>query len=89
MPADRSLASDTNGSAKIALIAIERSHAAWLELVERAMVTAGEANPFIADLVRLGEALERVRPNARTFVRPGFDEPEAAARLLAGQGGPL
>lgn len=35
--ADRSLASDTNGSAKIALIAIERSHAAWLELVERAM----------------------------------------------------
>lgn len=52
-------------------------------------MTAGEANPFIADLVRLGEALERVRPNARTFVRPGFDEPEAAARLLAGQGGPL
>ncbi len=54
-----------------------------------AIVPAGEANPFIADLVRLGEALERVRPNARTFVRPGFDEPEAAARLLAGQGGPL
>ena len=42
---DRSLASDTNGSAKIALIAIERSHAAWLELVDRAIVPAGQGEP--------------------------------------------
>jgi hypothetical protein len=86
-PEDRAMAPDSNGSAKIALLAIERSHAAWFELVDRAIVPAGEANPFIADLVWLGEALERVRPNARAFVRPGFDEPEAVARLLAGQGG--
>ena len=86
-PEDRAMASDSNGSAKTALLAIERSHAAWLELVDRAIVPASEADPFIADLVWLGEALERVRPRARAFVRPGLDEPEAVARLLAEQGG--
>ena len=82
---DSSLASDSNGSAKIALVGIERSHAGWLELVDRGIVPADEAHPFIADLVWLGEALERARPNARAFVRPGFDEPEAVARLLAAE----
>ena len=84
---DRLLASDRDGSAKIALVAIERSHAGWLELVDRAIVPADEAHPFIADLVWLGEALERVRPNARAFVRPGFDEPDAVAMLLAAERG--
>jgi hypothetical protein len=88
-PKDRAMASDSNGSAKTALLAIERSHAAWLDLVDRAIVPAGEADRFIADLIWLGEALERVRPRAHAFVRPGLDEPEAVARLLAGQGGPL
>jgi len=46
---DGAMASDSNGSAKTALLAIERSHAAWLELVDRAIVPAGEADPFIAD----------------------------------------
>ena len=86
-PEDRAMASDSNGSAKVALVAIERSHAAWLELVERAIVPAGEADPFIADLIWLGEALERVRPTARAFIRPGLDEPEAFARFIAEQGG--
>jgi hypothetical protein len=76
--------SDADGSAKVALIAIERSHAAWLALVERGLVPASEANPFLADLVWLGGGLEELRPRARAFVRPGFDEPEAVARLLAG-----
>ena len=56
--------------------------------VDRGIVSAGEADPFIVDLVWLGEALERVRPRARAFVRPGLDEPEAVARLLAEQRGP-
>ena len=72
---------DHDGSAKIALIAIERSHAAWLALVERGSVAMTDADPFIADLVWLGEALERVRPRARAFIRPGFDEPDAVAQL--------
>ena len=74
---------DHDGSAKVALLGIERSHAAWLTLVERGLVSEGEAAPFIADLVWLGEALERVFPKARTFVRPAFDEPDEVAKLLA------
>jgi hypothetical protein len=74
---------DQDGSAKVALLGIDESHAAWLELIERGIVSPGEAEPFIADLVWLGEALERVRPSARAFVRPAFDEPEAVARWLA------
>ena len=76
---------DADGSAKVALLGIERSHAAWVALVERGSVPASEADPFIADLVWLGEALERIRPRARAFVRPGFDEPDAVASLLASE----
>jgi hypothetical protein len=75
--------SDANGSAKVALLGIDRSHAAWLGLVEKGVVSAEEAQPFIADLVWLGEALERVRPHARDFVRPALDEPDEMAAFLA------
>jgi hypothetical protein len=84
---DESSGSDADGSAKVALLGIERSHTAWLALVDCGTVPASEADPFIADLVWLGEALERIRPRARTFVRPAFDEPEAVAKLLASEGG--
>jgi len=77
--------SDNDGSAKVALLAIDESHAAWLALVERGVVASNDADAFIADLVWLGEALERVRPGARAFVRPAFDEPEAVATFLAGE----
>jgi len=77
------VASDADGSAKVALIGIDRSHAAWLDLVEHGVIPASDAQLFIADLVWLGDALERVRPGARQFVRPGFDEPDAVAKLLA------
>jgi hypothetical protein len=76
---------DADGSAKVALIGIDRSHAAWLALVEVGAITATEAEPFIADLVWMGEALERIRPRARAFIRPGFDEPEEVERFLAAQ----
>ena len=84
-PTDRTWPSDSDGSAKVALCGIDRSHAAWLDLMQRGMVPAGEAHLFMADLVWLGEALERARPQARAFVRPGFDEPDAVAGLLAGE----
>ena len=79
--------SDSDGSAKVALIGIERSHAAWLELVERGDAPLSEAAPLVADLVWLGEALERVRPAAREFIRPGLDEPAAVAQYLARESG--
>jgi hypothetical protein len=85
-PQDRDWPPDYDGSAKVALLGIERSHAAWLELVERRMATDVEAAPFIAELVWLGEALERVFPSARAFVRPAFDEPDEVSRLLTNEG---
>jgi hypothetical protein len=74
---------DHDGSAKIALIGIDRSHAAWLQAVEQGVISHADVQPFIADLIWLGDALERVFPKARAFVRPGLDEPDEIAKLLA------
>ena len=65
---------DSNGSAKVALIGIDRSIAAWrmmqLSLPERAETIV----PLILQLERLRHRLEKGFPDARSFVRPGFDE---------------
>ena len=79
-------AHDGEGSAKVALIGLERSHAAWLRLSEIGLASNQETHDFIAQLVWLTDALERRFPRARAFVRPGFDEPEAVARLRASEG---
>ena len=86
-PRDRDWPADHDGSAKVALLGIDRSHAAWLEAVDRGLATDAEAAPLIADLVWLGEALERVFPRARAFVRPGLDEPDEVSTLLAREAG--
>ena len=54
---------DHDGSAKVALLRIDRSHAAWLIAIERGVVTRAEAEPFVSDLVWLGDSLERVFPH--------------------------
>ena len=65
---------DSDGSAKVALIGIDRSIAAWrlmqLSLPER----AASIVPLILQLARLRLRLEKAFPDARDFVRPGFDE---------------
>jgi len=65
---------DSDGSAKVALIGIDRSIAAWwlmqLCLPER----AGSIVPLILQLEGLRQRLEKTFPEAREFVRPGFDE---------------
>jgi hypothetical protein len=65
---------DSDGSAKVALIGIDRSIAAWrlmqLSLPERAQSIV----PLILQLERLRRRIEIVFPEARRFVRPGFDE---------------
>jgi hypothetical protein len=81
-PEDRDWPPDHDGSAKVALLGIERSHAAWLDLIERGVVSDAVAAPFIAELVWLGDVLEQVFPRARAFVRPAFDEPDEVAMLL-------
>jgi hypothetical protein len=65
---------DHDGSAKVALLSIDRSHAAWLRMIECGHTTMAEAAQFIEDLVWLGTNLEETFPEARKFVRPGFDE---------------
>lgn len=86
VPEERSWPADFDGSAKVGLLGIERSHTAWLQLVDRGRVSRAEIDPFLADLVWLGEALEREFPNARAFVRPAFDEPDDVATLLPAEG---
>ena len=81
-PAERDWSPDYDGSAKVALLGIDRSHTAWLDLVETGVASASEVATFLDDLVWLRAALERTFPRARSFVRPGFDEPEEVARLL-------
>ena len=59
------------------------AHAAWRALADRDVLTEADAARFMTDLAWLSEALERVFPKARAFVRPGFDEPDEVARLRA------
>jgi hypothetical protein len=69
--------SDSDGSAKIALIAIDRSIAAWA--VIQHYITDGdrEVINIIAFLDSLRQAVEETFPNARSFIRPGFDRVDA------------
>jgi hypothetical protein len=65
---------DSDGSAKVALIGIDRSIAAWrlmqLSLAERATSIV----PLVLQLERVRRRLEKNFPEARGFIRPGFDE---------------
>ena len=70
---DDPIQNDWNGSAKVALISIERSEHAWQTIAD----ATGEDTPSalagqLRDLLRLVDA---EFPAARQFVRPGFDEP--------------
>jgi hypothetical protein len=85
-PGERDRPADHDGSAKVALLAVERSQAAWLQIIERGLAPCTEADPFVRQLLWLRHEIERIFPNARAFVRPGFDEPEEVAKLLAAEG---
>jgi hypothetical protein len=56
---------ERDGTAKVALLAIDRSRAAWIEVVERGLATVGAVEPFVAELGCLAGEFERVFPNAR------------------------
>lgn len=75
------LLSDALGSAKVALLAFDRLGAAWLGLAERGAISVLEAEPVLTELQALTGEIEALFPQARRFVRPGFDEPEALAML--------
>jgi hypothetical protein len=72
---------DHDGSAKVALLSIDRSRVAWIATAERGLARTTEVEPFVSELGVLADEVERVFPHARAFVRPGFDEPAEVAKL--------
>jgi hypothetical protein len=64
---------DTNGSAKVALIGIDRSIAAWRMMQLSSPERAESIVPLMLQLERLRQRVEKNFPQARDFVRPGFD----------------
>jgi hypothetical protein len=64
--------SDSDGSAKIALIAIDRSIGAWAVIPHYNPYAEGVLE-IISFLDRLRQAVEETFPRARSFIRPGFD----------------
>jgi len=72
--ADDGFPKDSDGSAKVALIGLDRSIAAWKMLLA---CFPGQQQPilhFIASLESIRRRVEAQFPHARAFVRPGFDE---------------
>jgi hypothetical protein len=65
---------DSNGSAKVALISIDRSMSAWRVVQSCFPEKTNSAMPLLIALERLRDGVETVLPEARNFVRPGFDE---------------
>ena len=65
---------DSDGSAKIALIAIERSMAAWTHMHTYFPFHQDQVLSILAQLDRLRKRVETIFPEARNFIRPGFDE---------------
>jgi len=65
---------DSDGSAKAALIAIDRSISAWKQIKELQGYKADSIQKLLFDLERLRLGVEREFPQARDFIRPGFDE---------------
>ena len=68
---------DSDGSAKVALIAMDRSIAAWLRLKEFFPDKTDSILTLLVHLDRLRRATEKEFPEARAFVRPGFDTGES------------
>ncbi len=66
------LIDDAQGSAKVALLGIDRSRKALRQLQTRTRDARIER--LMGRLERLGAELERRFPDARAFVRPGLDE---------------
>ncbi len=67
---------DSDGSAKVALIGIDRSTSAWKILLTSFPEQEKQILNFIAMLENIKNRVESQFPHARDFVRPGFDEIE-------------
>src|SRR6185369_5659816 len=68
------LPKDSDGAAKVALIGIDRSIAAWRLMQLSLPAVAASTVTLLMQLEVLRRRIERSFPEARGFVRPGFDE---------------
>jgi len=66
--------SDADGSAKVALLGMDRSIAAWGQLQNHLHEISDEIIDILVLLEKLRRNTETHFPKARSFVRPGFDE---------------
>jgi hypothetical protein len=65
--------SDENGSAKIALIAINRSIVGWSIIRSVYKTDQNTTGEFMGRLIAIRRVVEKTFPRAHEFVRPGFD----------------
>jgi hypothetical protein len=65
---------DSDGSAKVALIGIDRSIVAWKILLTHLAADKSEIIRLIELLENLKNRVENRFPCARNFIRPGFDD---------------
>jgi len=65
---------DSDGSAKVSLIGIDRSIAAWGTLLQQMPNEEDHVLPLLVLLEKLRTGIEKEFPEARTFKRPGFDD---------------
>lgn len=71
---------DADGSAKVALIGIDRSVCAWSVLRDVFEDLSDDILTMLAELGRLRREVEEVFPKARAFQRPGFDASPSMSR---------
>lgn len=71
---EEDLNSDSNGSAKVALIAADRCMMAWQKIMHLLPELENDIIPLLGMLQKIRSLGEQTFPNARAFVRPGFDE---------------
>jgi len=69
------LSDDASGTAKVALIAIDRSLAAWSLLYKEYPDQEDSTLSILLHLDRLRRSVEVIFPDARAFIRQGFDAP--------------
>lgn len=68
------VAKDSEGSAKVALLGIDRSMAAWAEIESRFPLLSAETKEMQRHLRQMRAEVEKTFPGARSFIRPGFDK---------------
>ena len=75
-----SVQQDFNGNAKVVLIGIENSFPAWETILKYLPELEDQCWKFLVMLDRIRKRILADFPNAKSFVRPGFDEPSPALK---------